>query len=416
MKTLLLRRILSTVAMTTMMCAAMFAQSSQTIKGTVYDDKTNNIIPFANISIKGTNIGTISNSDGEFTLNINGNLQNREIEISHLGYNNANFAINTATGAKYRLIPHDVSLAEIVVRYADPKQIILEAISRVDKNYIDKPSSMKAFYREAIKQRRDYVSISEAVADIYKTSYTNTGNDRVRIVKSRKGQNVKKADTLLFKLQGGPTIQLYLDVVKYPESIFCKEALKDYEYAYKAPVIIDNQLNYTISFKPISSAPYPLFNGTIYISQETLALTMIEFSLDLTDKYEAEKFFIKKKPSGLKILPSSTAYLAKYKTMSNGRSYISYMRNELAFKADWKKRWFSTSYSIVAEMAITDVNTENVEKIPYAESFKTSMVLNDRIRDLKDNNFWGDHNIIEPEKTIQNAIKKIAKHMQRNNE
>jgi hypothetical protein len=40
-----------------------------------------------------------------------------------------------------------------------------------------------------------------------------------RIIQGRKSGNVKKADTLLVKLQGGPHVSMLLDVVKNPELI-----------------------------------------------------------------------------------------------------------------------------------------------------------------------------------------------------
>ena len=66
-------------------------------------------------------------------------------------------------------------------------------------------------------------------------------------------------------------------------------------------------------------------------------------------------------------------------------------------------------------MAVTNISKKNVAKIPNDETFKTSMVLNDRLQDLQDQNFWGESNIIEPEQSIENAIKKIAKYMEKTN-
>jgi hypothetical protein len=41
------------------------------------------------------------------------------------------------------------------------------------------------------------------------------------------------------------------------------------------------------------------------------------------------------------------------------------------------------------------------------------MVFSEKVEDFIDVNFWGEHNIIEPEESIENAIKKLTKSMQK---
>lgn len=384
-----------------------------TVYGVVKDSKTRDAIPFASISIPGSNIGTVSNSEGEFTIKVLKSLEATEIEISHIGYVNSKFKIQPSNGkpGSYYVDPHMLSLQEVVVRPESPDMLVRMAIKNVGQNYANTPSMMKAFYRETIKQRRDYLSISEAVVDIYKSSYTSFENDRVKIFKGRKGVNIKKADTLLVKLQGGPAVSLLLDVIKNPDYLFTNDIFTDYKFELTGIVNIDNKLNYVVNVVPVGVQPYPLFNAKFYISQDNLALSMAEFSLDLSDKTKAESFYIKKKPMGLTMTPTSTSYLVTYKMQPNGKYYVNYVRNEIKFKADWKKKWFNSYYTVMSEMAITSISNKEAAKIPSDEAFKQNMVLNDRIQDLQDENFWGSSNIIEPEQSIQNAIKKIAKQM-----
>lgn len=401
--------------------SASFGQNGNdyiTINGIVKDSKTRDIVPFASVSVPNSNIGTVSNSEGEFILKIPANLNTAEFEITHIGYLNSLNKIQASNGKPtvYFIDPHILSLQEIVIRPESPEMLVRMAIANVSKNFSTSPVMMQGFYRETIKQRRDYLSISEAVVDIYKSSYTGFENDRVKIFKGRKGTNIKKADTLVVKLQGGPAVSLLIDVVKNPDYLFSTEAQRDYKYEIVGVTNIDNKLNYIISFSPITVQPYALFYGKFYIEQEKLALTMVEFNLDLSDKAKAESFFIKKKPLGLTMTPTATSYLVRYKMQPNGRYFVNYVRNEMKFKADWKKRWFNSYYTVMSEMAITDISTAEVAKIPSDEQFKMNMVLNDRIEDLQDENFWGNSNIIEPEQSIQNAIKKIARYMQKNSQ
>ena len=58
---------------------AMPQNSFVTINGTLKDSKTGDKIRYATIAVPNTGIGTVSNSEGEFTLKIN-NALNAEIQ------------------------------------------------------------------------------------------------------------------------------------------------------------------------------------------------------------------------------------------------------------------------------------------------------------------------------------------------
>ena len=51
--------------------------------------------------------------------------------------------------------------------------IVEKAINKIDKNYESVPNLMTAFYRETIRKNRTYVSIGEAVVEIFKAPYEN---------------------------------------------------------------------------------------------------------------------------------------------------------------------------------------------------------------------------------------------------
>lgn len=380
-----------------------------TVSGVLKDSKTKERIVFGNVSVPGSNIGTVANSDGEFTLKIPKSLNVKEFEVSHLGYHNKRFSIpeNGKNENVYFVDPASVELKGVVVRPEDPRKIVGGAIDKIADNYSDVPNALTGFYRETIKQRREYISIAEAIAEIYKAPYKFTlESDRVRILKGRKGSNVKKADTLMVKMQGGPHVSLYLDLAKYPELLLTKEEMDNYDYEIVDMVSFDNESNYVISFKPRIKLDYPLYTGKMYISVETLAVTMAEFSLDISDLEKATQIFVRKKPAGLRFEPQSTSYLVTYKKQGD-KYYLNYMRNEVKFRADWRRRIFETTYTIMSEMAITERSLENVNKIPSKEAFRPYAVLSDRVNEYFDENYWGAYNTIEPDESIQSAINKF---------
>ncbi|NJO87817.1 MAG: hypothetical protein HC831_01815 [Chloroflexia bacterium] len=50
---------------------------------------------FGNVSITGTHIGTVTNIDGEFSIKIKKDLNAKELEFNHVGYNTKTVALNT---------------------------------------------------------------------------------------------------------------------------------------------------------------------------------------------------------------------------------------------------------------------------------------------------------------------------------
>jgi len=382
------------------------------VNGVVKDAKTKERVIFATITVPGTTIGTVANSDGEFTLKVPKTVKSEVFEISHLGYQNMQFPIVNGTSGKgkvYLLEPASIEIQSIVIRPMDARSILEGVLKNIDKNYSDKPVSFTAFYRESIKQKRDYISIAEAVAEIYKAPYRYTlETDKVKILKGRRGENVRKADTLMVKMQGGPHVSLYLDVIKNPDLILTREDMPYYNYEVVDVVKIDNQANYVISFTPNAKLEYPLYQGKLYVNTDNLAITMAEFSIDLSEPEKVAQIFVRKKPAGLIFEPISTNYLVTYKKV-NDKYHLNYMRSEVKFRADWRKRIFKTTYTIMSEMAITERNFEDVNKISYKESFKPNLVLADRVNEYFDENYWGAYNTIEPDESIQSAISKFNK-------
>lgn len=382
------------------------------IKGQLQDAKTKEKISFASISVPGTGIGTVSNADGEFLLKISTSMDAEYFEVSHLSYSTTRYKIIDAMGevVTYYLSVKPIQLSEITVTATDAQKLIETAIRKTKENYSTDPILMTGFYRESVMQNRDYKSISEAVIDIYKAPYIGGQKDQVKIYKGRRGSNLKKTDTLLVQLQGGPSVLLLLDIMKNKDMSIAFDNLDNYHFDFESLTTIDDQLHWVIGFSPAVELEFPLFYGKLYISQENIAITRFEFSLDLRDEFKATNAFVKKKPIGLLFRPVSTSYLVNYKE-ADGRYYLNYVRVELQFKCDWKRKIFRKNYTLISEMAVTNRTKENVARFTNQDVFKSNMVFTSAVEDFTDPDFWGPNNIIEPDKSIEHAIKKLAKKM-----
>ena len=381
------------------------------VSGTVKDKQTKKKLEYVNISVPGTNVGTITNSDGEFTIKVQDSLQAKVVEISHIGYYNYRIALtgNDMVDENVMLTQNANVLEEVVVRAHDPRMLVEEAMNRIGKNYSEKPTLLTGFYRETAQKGKRYINISEAIIDVYKTPYDeDASRDRVQIFKGRALLSQKASDTLIVKLLGGPNLSLYVDIVKNPDILLDKTTLGYFSFRMEESVVMDNRPQYVISFQPQAILPYALHYGKLYIDKESLAFTRAEFNLNMEDRDKATSAILKKKPAGLRFRPVEVSFLVTYKQV-NGKSYLNYIRNEVRFKCDWKRRLFSTNYAMVSEMVVTDSKDQAVNAIPYKMSFKSSQSLSDKVSDFRDENFWGSYNIIEPTESLEKAANKLRK-------
>lgn len=381
-----------------------------TITGIVRDAQSNRPIAYASVFIDQAEVGTVTNVDGGFILKIDKTLSATHFTISHLGYHSSRFRIaDYLLGDRYEFLlePTSVLLQEVVIKPNDARSIVEQAIAKITSNYPEQNYRLTGFYREAIKQRRDYVSISEAVVEVDQTPYVaHSGTDRVKIIQGRKSGDVKKMDTLIVKLQGGPHVSMLLDIVKNPNVLLDKEFLNYYSYELVDLIKIEDKTNYVVEFKPRVILPYPLYYGRLYISTDELAITMAEFSLDISDKNKAVQNFVMRKPSRLRFTPTRTSYLVTYIEV-DGKYHVNYVRNELEFFADWRARIFRTNYLVMSELAITGRRPDGEERFPVRETFRRSNILADMVPVFFDENFWGAYNVIEPDESIESAIRKL---------
>jgi hypothetical protein len=402
------------------MIAGTLTSSAQTddyftVSGIVKNQQNKKKVEFANVSVGGTNVGTVTNEDGEFTLKIKRSAHAKTIVVSHVGYANSYANINemSAENAVIMLKPQQNLLDEVIVAASVSRNIVAQAINNISKNYETKPTLLTGFYRETARKRSHYITVSEAVVHMFKTSYTvrNANNDRVQVIKGRKLLSDKNSDTLAVRLIGGPNLSVYMDVVKNPDDFLDESTLNYYDFLMEKSVYIDHRMQYVISFKPIVNLLYALFEGKLYIDKESLAITRIEMSLDMSDKNKVTQTILKKKPFGLIFKPQELSFLINYKER-NGKMCLSYMRNEVRFKCDWKKRLFHTDYGIVSEMVVTDMDDNNIERIPYRESFKEDDSFTDKVQAFYDDDFWGDYNILAPTESLDKAVNKLKKQHQ----
>lgn len=368
------------------------------------------------LSVEGTNISTVTNSDGIFSLKIPVDMQNVSVTVSHLGYRSRTLPLEFFKGENV-VIELQESMEELsevsILSYTDPEAVVRNMLKNRGNNYFEDRATMTAFYRETIKRGRKNVSLSEAVVTIHKAPYTSGGDDDIALVKARKTADYDRLDTVALKLRGGPFNPLNIDLMKNPTYIFGQEELDRFNFSFDEPTKINDRYLYVVNFEEEDQG-FPWYFGKLYIDAQTFTLVKASFNLNVDNRSAAADLFVKKKPGGTKVYPVDVHYDIQYRER-DGRWYYGYGNTQLEFVVNWKRRLFNSRYKVSSELAVTDwkINTEG--KVKKDDTFLNDrVVMADDIAGFADLSFWGENNIIEPDKSIENAIDKIREKLQEN--
>lgn len=116
-------------------------------KGKVVDDRTSEPLVGATVKVKGSTIGTITDIDGNFALDIPDNISPIVFEVSYLGYASKEAAPAKTTGFTIRLAEDSQTLEEVqIIAYGkQSKMSVTAAISSIDtKELMKSPSGSVA--------------------------------------------------------------------------------------------------------------------------------------------------------------------------------------------------------------------------------------------------------------------------------
>ncbi len=380
--------------------------------GKIVNDKSEPLA-YASISVENSKISTVSNADGEFLIKVPFEYQRSNVLVSFLGYENLIIPISNLQESGNRLVLKlaTVVLPDLHVILEDPSAIVKKMLDSRYAHYSNKDVIMTAFYRETIKNRNRNVSLAEAIVDVYKRGYTSGLHDMASLYKSRKSTDYNRLDTLVFKLMGGPFNTIYLDVMRYPEYILTENAFDSYSFRFLKTDVIQDRHVYIIEFEPLGHVDVLLYYGKLYVDIESFALVKAEFDLDLKDKVEASKIFIKRKPVNARVETTKAHYELNY-LLVDDIWYHNYSRIELDLKINWKKKLFNTIYRTVIEMATTDwTDKTNKKEFKLKGRITPAVIIQNEASGFADADFWGEYNIIEPDKSIENAIDKISRQL-----
>ncbi len=384
--------------------------SPGTLKGRILDRNSGDPIPFATISIDGTQIGTIANSAGDFIFKYPGIYSQDTVVISCMGFKVQKFRLDRMDTAfiKVFLKPDFIPIQEVIIRKTDPVYLLHSAMSRIADNYYTGPVNLTTFYRESVKKGSKYVIISEAILEIFRSAFNDTYPfDQVKVIKGRKNVDINRTDTITLKLKAGLQTSLFLDIVRNKPEFFNEEFIQYYAWDMTDIILDEDRYVYVITFKQYIYTQPPHYEGKIYIDMETLAIRAFEFNINPETINKAAKYLVIHKPRDFDVIPVSAQYYVRYRE-EKGKFYLSYILSDNVFRIRKKTQMLSRTFQTTTEMAVTDIKTEDPTRFKPKETTDINDLFINQVSGY-DEKFWGEYNFIQPDEPLEEALKRISK-------
>ncbi len=267
------------------------AQSYFQIKGQLIDQQDNMPLAFAHVSLVNGRMGTTSNEDGYFILQIPSDAEADSIKFSYIGYQSKIIAIAELKGGQGRipLKRAGIELQEVVVRPSnvDPILLVKSMLRKLKYNYPQQRKNTTGFFREIIYLNTSpptEMLYAEGVLEYFKTAYKKRVRplDAVRIVKGVRKPlfygYIHRQDTLsLPAISQGPHLGILLDIIKTLPDFLQPDFWQRYKFQHIGYTNLDTFSLHIVKFKPLQEKRQGLFEGKLYIDASSMALVKAIF-------------------------------------------------------------------------------------------------------------------------------------------
>ncbi len=252
----------------------IFAQSIE-IKGIVIDATTKEPLPAANIAIEGTYTGTISNNEGQFSL------QTKKLPITllfrYIGYETNSVHIKTKPGEplEVQLKPIVYEMENIQVTGEDPAVYIMKQVIEKKKKWRSQLFTFEAeaYTRQVLSNDTGIVSINESIS---KTFWHYKNGFREVIQAKRQTNNLKAAENFA----GASYVpNFYDDDITISGFIIMgvthTDAIDTYAFKLEKYRKLDDKVVFDISVRPKNKLA-TTFKGMISVLDEDYAILEVD--------------------------------------------------------------------------------------------------------------------------------------------
>ncbi|TXE09414.1 carboxypeptidase-like regulatory domain-containing protein [Gelidibacter salicanalis] len=184
------------------LCFSAIAQKE--LKNKISDFGTLMPIESASIYVQNTTIGTVSNADGKFVLQVPLQFASDTLVISSIGYKSFKTTVSDFDNTQEIYLEEDVASLDEIVLVAEtrPKtgnDIVLKALEKLSVNMPEQPYLQKGFLRHKERNRREFKWLIESAITVYDSAYTSPSKEnlKINVDQVRKSYDLRDVDSLL---------------------------------------------------------------------------------------------------------------------------------------------------------------------------------------------------------------------------
>ncbi|WP_109299899.1 carboxypeptidase-like regulatory domain-containing protein [Aquimarina sp. AU474] len=358
------------------------------IEATVLDKETKAPLPFTNIIIENTSIGTMTNEEGKFELTISKDYISSNVIFSFVGYQNTSISVKNFKNPEKLIFlqASSTSLDEIIVKVKNKyKELIDKAITLIPDNYSQENVYLETYYRELTKIDNSYTKFIDAASTVYYSAYDSSYDpevskydymqfkrleygikkvplpepkdfvadtrDQAKIVALRKSNNLQKYKILnqSKKLQaidstdlkwlenneigGGPLRLTGADKIKRRADFFNPKINSSYLFTLFGRSTYNNKPVYIISFAPKDSLQTKaVYKGEIVIDEQSKAIISYQYQLTKKAKKKLNQRFAAqlKTPESIE-KKSKKTFISRTTSLMDYKIYVTFSK----YKGKW---------------------------------------------------------------------------------
>jgi len=173
------------------------------LKNKVVDFTTLMPIESASIYIKNTTIGTVSNQDGKFVLQVSKELESDTLIISSIGYKSFKIPVNQFDNSEEVYLEEDIAALDEIILIAETRpttgnEIIVKAIEKLPENLPDSAYIQKGFLRHKERNAKEFKWLIESAITVYDSGYSVSSKDhlKINVDQVRKSYDLRDVDSI----------------------------------------------------------------------------------------------------------------------------------------------------------------------------------------------------------------------------
>ncbi|MEL7162273.1 MAG: carboxypeptidase-like regulatory domain-containing protein, partial [Bacteroidota bacterium] len=265
-----------------------------TLTGLVTDAESADPLPFVYVQLRDANLGTVTEADGKYRLQIPRQHTGKAVTFSYLGYESTTIAIaELRQDGNVTLRQTSTRLTEITVtpkKLPSARVILRRVFANLDENYPKDFHELTGYYRETMKENGAYIKFTDAAVQ-YRTGgypkkkirWKEYGNpsgwgttlsglffdarqslhrshfhhntrktDQVRIFDSRASLNGSQRN-MNGNIQGGPLSLLGRDRIKFQQSFLGPKRFRDFDYLVDEEQDENGRWIYVLNFRTVTT-------------------------------------------------------------------------------------------------------------------------------------------------------------------